>query len=112
MSVNGALVEDKMLDSRINVHILASTSVTFTLTTVKVSNLELTHKKRITVQDGLQLCLRIDEGSGVVTEWPDGVNQCGGSLDTIQWNLESGHVARLAAKVELIWQNQAWPAST
>ncbi len=35
-------------------------------------------------QDGLQLCLRIDEGSVVVTEWPDCVNQCGGSLDTAQ----------------------------
>ncbi len=32
-----------------NVHILASTSVPFTLTTVQVPNLSLTHTKRITV---------------------------------------------------------------
>ncbi len=58
-------------------------------------------------QDGLQLCLQIDEGSGVVTEWPDGVNQCGGSLETTQWNLVSGCMTWLAAKVELIWRNQS-----
>jgi hypothetical protein len=39
----------KCLDSRVNVHILASTSVPFTLTTVQVPNLALTHTKRITV---------------------------------------------------------------
>jgi hypothetical protein len=51
------------------------------------------------------------KAAGVVTEWPDGVNQCGGSLDTAQWNLKSGRVTRLAAKVELIWWNQVWAAS-
>jgi hypothetical protein len=45
VSVNGTLVED----SRVNVHILASTSVPFTLTTVQVPNLALSHTKRITV---------------------------------------------------------------
>ncbi len=34
VSVNGTLVEDKCMDSRVNVHILASKSVPFTLTTV------------------------------------------------------------------------------
>jgi hypothetical protein len=41
----------KCVDSRVNVHILASTIVPFTLTTVQVPNLALTHKKRITVYD-------------------------------------------------------------
>jgi hypothetical protein len=49
MSVNGALVEDKCIDSRVNVHILASKNDPFTLTTVQVPNLALTHTKRITV---------------------------------------------------------------
>ncbi len=50
MSVNGTLVEDKMrIDSRVNVHILASASVTFTLMTVQVPILALNHTKRITV---------------------------------------------------------------
>ncbi len=38
------------MDSRVNVHNLASTGVPFILTTVQVLNLALTHKKRITVQ--------------------------------------------------------------
>jgi hypothetical protein len=41
----------KCVDSRVNVHNLASTGVPFTLTTVQVPNLALTHKKRITVYD-------------------------------------------------------------
>ncbi len=45
----GHLLKIKCVDSRVNVHILASTSVPFTLTTVQVPNLALTHKKRITV---------------------------------------------------------------
>ncbi len=48
VSVNGTLVEDKCVYSRVNVHILASTSVPFTLTTVHVpnfSNLALTDTK-------------------------------------------------------------------
>jgi hypothetical protein len=45
----GHLLEIKCADSRVNVHILASTSVPFKLTTVQVPNLALTHKKRITV---------------------------------------------------------------
>ncbi len=39
----------KCVDSRVNMHNLASTSLPFTLTTVQVPNLALTHKKRITV---------------------------------------------------------------
>ncbi len=51
MSINGTEVEDKMrVDSRMNVKILALASVPFTLTTVQVLNLALTHKKWITVQ--------------------------------------------------------------
>ncbi len=46
----GHLLKIKCVDSRVNVHILASTSVPFTLTTVQVPNLALTHAKRITVQ--------------------------------------------------------------
>ena len=43
------LLKIKCVDLRGNVHILASTSVPFTLTTVQVPNLALTHTKRITV---------------------------------------------------------------
>ncbi len=39
----------KCIQSRVNVYILASTSVLFTLTTVHVLNLALTDTKRITV---------------------------------------------------------------
>jgi hypothetical protein len=39
----------KCVDSRVKRHIVASTSVPFTLTTVEVPNLALTHTKRITV---------------------------------------------------------------
>ncbi len=42
----------KCVDSRVNVNIFASTSVPFILTTVQVPNLELTHKKWITVYIG------------------------------------------------------------
>jgi hypothetical protein len=45
----GHLLKIKCVDSRVNTHILASTSVPFTLTTVQVPNVALTHKKRITV---------------------------------------------------------------
>jgi hypothetical protein len=45
----GHVFKIKFLDSRVNVHILASKSVPFTLTTVQVPNLALTHTKRITV---------------------------------------------------------------
>ncbi len=41
------LLKIKCVASRVNVHILASTSVPFTLTTVQVPNLALTHMKRI-----------------------------------------------------------------
>ncbi len=39
----------KCVESRVNVHILASTSVPFTLMTVQVPNLAPSHTKRITV---------------------------------------------------------------
>ncbi len=39
----------KSVDSRENMHIFAATSVAFTLSTVQVPNLVLTHTKRITV---------------------------------------------------------------
>jgi hypothetical protein len=45
----GHLLKIKCVDSRVNVHILASKSVPFTLTTMQVLNLALTHMKRITV---------------------------------------------------------------
>ncbi len=45
----GHLLKIKFLDSRVYVHILASTSVPFTPTTVQVPNIALTHTKRITV---------------------------------------------------------------
>jgi hypothetical protein len=45
----GHLLKIKCVESRVNVNILASTSVPFILTTVQVSNLALTHKKWITV---------------------------------------------------------------
>jgi hypothetical protein len=44
------LLKRKCVDSRVNVLILASTSVPFTLTMVQVPDLALSHKKRITVQ--------------------------------------------------------------
>ncbi len=46
----GHLLKIKCVDSRVNVHILDSTSVPFTLTMVQVPNIALTHTKRITVQ--------------------------------------------------------------
>jgi hypothetical protein len=45
----GYLLKIKCVDSRENVHILASISVPFTLTTVQMPNLALTHTKRKTV---------------------------------------------------------------
>ncbi len=45
----GHLLKIKCVDLRANVHILASTSVPFTFTTVQVPNLALTHMKQITV---------------------------------------------------------------
>ncbi len=49
MSINGHLLKRKCSHSPLNLRILSSTSVPFTLTTVQVLNLALTHKKRITV---------------------------------------------------------------
>jgi hypothetical protein len=46
----GHLLKIKCVDSRVNVHILSSTRAPFTLTTVQVPNLPLTHTKRITVK--------------------------------------------------------------
>jgi hypothetical protein len=46
----GHLLKIKCVDSSVNVHILASTSVLFTLMTVQVPNVALNHTKRITVQ--------------------------------------------------------------
>jgi hypothetical protein len=43
----GHLLKLKCVDSRVNVLIFASTSASFTLTTVQVPNLALTHTKRI-----------------------------------------------------------------
>jgi hypothetical protein len=48
----GHLLKIKCVDSRVKVHILASTSVPFTLMTVQVPNVALTHTKRITVCRG------------------------------------------------------------
>jgi hypothetical protein len=47
----GHKMKKKCVDSRVNAHDLASTGVPFTLTTVQVQNLALTHYKRISVQD-------------------------------------------------------------
>jgi hypothetical protein len=46
----GHKLKIKSVHSRVNVYNLASKSVPFTLTTVQVPNLALTHKKRITVR--------------------------------------------------------------
>ncbi len=56
----GHLLKLKCAHSPLNLCILSSTSVPFTLTTVQVSNLSLTHTKRITVWGlgvGVLLCL-------------------------------------------------------
>jgi hypothetical protein len=45
----GHMLKIKCVDSKVNVKILGSTSVPFTLTTVQVPNLALTHTRRITV---------------------------------------------------------------
>jgi hypothetical protein len=42
----------KCVDSRVNVHVLDSTSVLIILRTVQVPNIALTHTKRITVREG------------------------------------------------------------
>jgi hypothetical protein len=46
----GHLLNINCVDSMVNTHILATTSVPFTLTPVQVPNLALTYTKRITVQ--------------------------------------------------------------
>jgi hypothetical protein len=55
----GHLLKIKCVDSRVNVHILASVSVPYTLTSVQVPNLALTHTKWITVY----ICLRNGVGN-------------------------------------------------
>ncbi len=45
----GHLLKIKCVDSMVNVHILDSTSIPFTLMTVQVPNIALTHTKLITV---------------------------------------------------------------
>ncbi len=52
----GHLLRRKCSHSLLNLRILSSTSVPFTLTTVQVLNLALTHKKRITVWPLAQYC--------------------------------------------------------
>jgi hypothetical protein len=59
----GHKLKTKCVDSRVNAHDLASTGVPFTLTTMQVPNLALTHKKRITVCMGIS-GLKL-EGGGV-----------------------------------------------
>jgi len=49
MGLNGTLLEDKMRNSRVEVNILASTSVPFRPTTVQVPIFALTNMKRIRV---------------------------------------------------------------
>ncbi len=49
VSVTGTLVEAKMFTLPLNLRILSSTSVPFTLTKVQEPNLALTYTKRITV---------------------------------------------------------------
>jgi hypothetical protein len=49
VSVNGTLVEDKMRRFKGECAHFVSTTVSFTLTTVQVPNLALTHPKRLTV---------------------------------------------------------------
>jgi hypothetical protein len=55
----GHLLKVKCVDARMNVHILASTKVPFTLTTVQVPNLALTHTKRIPVYRKFTSKLRV-----------------------------------------------------
>ncbi len=53
MSVNGTLVEAKMATFTLESTQFIFKSVSFTLTTVPVPNLALTHAKRITVYESL-----------------------------------------------------------
>ncbi len=62
----GHLFKIKCVDSGVNVHILASTSVPFKFTTVQVPNLSLTHTKRITVWLAQHLSLFVPGGPPVV----------------------------------------------
>ncbi len=55
----GQLLKRKCSHSPLNLRILSSTSVPFTLTTVQVLSLALTHKKRITVWSWARCAARI-----------------------------------------------------
>ena len=57
-------------------HILASKNAPFTLTTVQVPNLALTHKKRITVHARIQQTIEsgMDPANNVVRDGP--IKQC------------------------------------
>jgi hypothetical protein len=76
VSVNGTLVEDKTrIDSSVNVHSLASTSVPFALRTMQVPNLALTHTKLITMYQRTVQC---------TYTWPTkslALGLCGRALD-------------------------------
>jgi hypothetical protein len=81
----------KCVDSRVNVHNLSSTDVPFTLTTVQVPNLALTHKKRITVYSVDVFLPGVDEGAGahLLKIWSsDGNNRHPGEL-----TISCGHKA-------------------
>ncbi len=76
VSVNGAPVEAKVCTFTLESTHLSSTCVPFTLTTVQVPNLALTHKKRITVywtwgtRPIFSFCLCVSSGS----QWMSGSN--------------------------------------
>ncbi len=63
------LLKIKCVDSRVNVQILSSKSVQFTLTTVQVPNLALTHTKRITVYLQHYSCLNYRVHSHAPSIW-------------------------------------------
>ena len=60
----GHKLKKKCVDSRVNAHDLASTGVPFTLTTVQVPNLAITHTKRITVRVASRLLIAEMEKDG------------------------------------------------
>jgi hypothetical protein len=65
----GHYLKIKCVDSRVNVHILALTRVPFTLTTMQVPNLALTHTKWITawLRFRGEFCLEFAEMKGTGT---------------------------------------------
>jgi hypothetical protein len=86
VSVNRTVIEDKCGDSRVNVHILASTGVPFSLT--KVPNLPLTHTKLITVHTLLSDSCQVRAKFGTCTVASWGLNGTLVEAKMFTFNLE------------------------